>query len=168
VFDGFFDLGAAQPASAVDDVVLERTSTGVKVFLVQHRDGKKHLIGRLGALKWAHNKAVYEVALSAAVSGFGPLLYEVAAQAIYPATLVPDQSTLSAEAEKVWKRFDARLWLDGDPALEDGGVWGWRGYTLRMPPGPALAAAKPLRSLDYHPLMDTWDYLPRVAGQMVL
>jgi hypothetical protein len=47
----------------------------------------------------------YEVKQSAALSGYGPLLYDLVLSHIYPNFLVSDRSSVSKEAQKVWNFY---------------------------------------------------------------
>ena len=47
----------------------------------------------------------YEVKQSAALSGYGPLLYDLVLSHIYPNFLVSDRSSVSNEARKVWNFY---------------------------------------------------------------
>lgn len=47
----------------------------------------------------------YEVKTSAALSGYGPLLYDMALSHIYPNYLTADRSSVSTKAQKVWEYY---------------------------------------------------------------
>lgn len=63
----------------------------------------------VGYIKYKFNQYcdndAYEVKLSAAYQGYGPLMYDIALSYIYPKYLISDRTSVSDEAQSVWKYY---------------------------------------------------------------
>ena len=56
-----------------------------------------------------HDKSFYTVSVSAAETGYGPLLYDIALSTVYPKSLTSDRHTVSKAAQRIWNYyFDKR------------------------------------------------------------
>jgi hypothetical protein len=65
-------------------------------------DSYKQVVVGMIRMVQSHNCGFYQVSMSSARQGYGPLLYQIAASAIHPAWIASDRTSASSDAQRLW------------------------------------------------------------------
>lgn len=113
----------------------------------------------------------YVVNSSAALSGRGPLIYELAMgfASLSNHGLMPDRHTLSPAAQNIWKKFDQRF-SDAESSFKidiERGIGGtWNGETLRTPEQVKMALQFIIQNFERNDVAN-WLYRNEEARQLL-
>jgi hypothetical protein len=169
-------------------IVADTSGSSSRYYIVQLLEhGGQNIVAMKARLYTRYNSTcdAYEVLVSAAEGGYGPLLYDAVMENLYPKWLTPDRKTVSPDASRVWKHyFDQRSDVEhaeNEGDCPDSTNQPWLNYLYRKKSGKLSGLTVDVADLGNHPKVvehmgapvsfsrletDVWDYTPhvRVAG----
>lgn len=167
-------------------IVADLSGSERRYYVVQLLEySGRNIVGMKARLYTKYNSTcdAYEVLISAAEGGYGPLLYDAVMENVYPKWLTPDRKTVSSEASRVWKHYFERRTdvehVENEGACPDNPRQPWLNYLYRKKPGRLAKTTISVTDLGDHPKViehlgapgqfsrletDVWDYTPDVRG----
>jgi GNAT superfamily N-acetyltransferase len=161
-----------------EHIVVSERGSQTRLYVLDLREhGVQNIVAMLGQIRLSYDAkcGAYSVDHSAALKGYGPLLYDAAMEWAYPKGLVADTAAgTSSKATRVWAKYLERSDVTHKPKpgkCKKRGVEAldsifFKRPKLRILPAKTFArmAAKHVGGDFGDPETSSWDFTPKVTG----